>query len=72
MPTSADEVKNLSDDELYLVFALSHATEIRAVVDHGDDAIRSEVESWEPTDTCNARPGARQGRLNLGRDLISV
>ncbi len=61
MPTSADEVKNLSDDELYLVFALSHATEIRAVVDHGDDAIRSEVESWEP-----------QTRATLARVLAKV
>jgi hypothetical protein len=48
MPTAADEVKNLSDDQLYLVFALSHATEIRAVVEKGDGALRSEVESWEP------------------------
>ena len=48
MPTSADEVKNLSDDELHLVFALTHATEIRAVVDNGDKALRSELESWGP------------------------
>ena len=38
MPTAADEVKNLSDDELYHVFALTHATQIRAVVENGDDA----------------------------------
>jgi hypothetical protein len=48
MPTTADEVKNLSWDDLNLVFALTHAMEIRAVVDNGDDAIRSEVENWEP------------------------
>jgi hypothetical protein len=48
MPTAADEVKNLSDDELHLVFALTHVTEIRAVVDNGDDALRSELERWEP------------------------
>ena len=48
MPTAADEVKNLSDDELYHVFALTHATQIRAVVENGDDAIRSELENWEP------------------------
>ena len=41
-------MKNLSDDELYHVFALTHATEIRAVVENGDDAIRSELENWEP------------------------
>ena len=48
MPTTADEVKNLSWDDLNLVFALTHATEIRAVVDNGDDALRSELESWGP------------------------
>jgi hypothetical protein len=45
MPTSADEVKDLSRDDLNLVFALTHAMEIRAVVDNGDDALRSELES---------------------------
>ena len=48
MPTTADEVKNLSWDDLTLVFALTHAMEIRAVVDNGDDALRSEVESMGP------------------------
>lgn len=48
MPTAADEVKNLTDDELHLIFALTHATEIRAVVDNGDEALRSEIERWEP------------------------
>ena len=48
MPTSVDEVKNLSWDELNLVFALSHAPEIRAVVERGDDALRSELEKWGP------------------------
>ena len=48
MPTTADEVKNLSWDDLNLVFALTYAMEIRAVVDNGDDALQSEVESWEP------------------------
>ena len=44
----ADEVKNLSWDDLNLVFALTHAMEIRAVVDNGDDALRSALESWQP------------------------
>jgi hypothetical protein len=48
MPTTVDEVKNLSWDELTLVIALSHATEIRAVLDNGNDALRLELESWEP------------------------
>ena len=30
------------------MFALSYATEIRAVVDNGDDALRSKLERWEP------------------------
>ena len=34
----ADEGKNLSWADLNLVFALTHAMEIRAVVDNGDDA----------------------------------
>jgi hypothetical protein len=58
---AADEVKNLSDDELHLVFALSHATEIRAAVDHGDDALRSELEKWEP-----------QERATLARALAEL
>jgi hypothetical protein len=48
MPTAADEVKNLSDEELHFVFALSYATEIRAVVDNGGEALRSELERWTP------------------------
>ena len=48
MPTSVDEVKNLSWDELNLVFAMTHAPEIRAVVERGDDALRSELANWTP------------------------
>jgi hypothetical protein len=48
MPSSVDEVKDLSMDELALVIALSCANEIRAVVDQGDDALRFELERWEP------------------------
>ena len=47
-PTSVDEVKNLSWDELNLVIALSCANEIRAVVEQGDGALRLELERWEP------------------------
>ena len=61
MPTTADEVKNLSDDELNFVFALTHATEIRAVVDNGDEALRSEVERWTP-----------KARATLARALAEV
>ena len=48
MPSTVDEVKDLSWDELNLVFAMSHASEIRAVVEDGDDALRSELEKWGP------------------------
>ena len=48
MPSSVDEAKHLSWDELNLVFALTHAAQIRAVVDHGDDVLRSELARWEP------------------------
>ena len=60
-PSGAEEVKNLTDDELHLVFALSHATEIRAVVDDGDDALRAKVESWTP-----------KARASLARVLAEV
>ncbi len=47
--SSAEEVKNLSWDDLNYAFALSYASEIRAAVDHGGDAaLRSELETWEP------------------------
>ena len=48
MPTTADQVKDLSMDELALVIALSCANEIRAVVHQGDSALRMELERWEP------------------------
>ena len=48
MPTTADEVKDLSMDELALVIAMSCANEIRAVAEQGDDALRLELQRWEP------------------------
>jgi len=48
IPTTADEVKDLSWDELNLVFAMTHVSEIRAVVERGDDALRSALEKWSP------------------------
>ena len=72
MPTSVDEVKTLSWDELSLVFTMSYATQIRAVVDHGDGALRSELERWEPDARADVGPSARRGRMNLRRDLTPV
>jgi hypothetical protein len=48
MPTSAAEVDTLSWNELKFIFAISHAQAIRAFVDYGDEALRSEIERWEP------------------------
>ena len=67
----ADEVKNLSWDDLNLVFALTHAMEIRAVVDNGDDALRPALESWQPN-ACNDRASPRRGRLNRRHHLTTV
>ena len=53
MPTTADEVKDLNWDDFNLVFALTHATEKRAVADNGADALRSELESGSQR---NGRP----------------
>ena len=48
MPSSVAEVEAMSWDEMKFVFAISHAQAIRAVVDHGIDALRLELERWEP------------------------
>ena len=49
MPTSVDEVKALSWDELNLVIAISHASEVRAVVDHGEGRSTAlGAQRWEP------------------------
>jgi hypothetical protein len=47
-PTSVEELRTLSSEELELVVAVGYATEIRDVLDHGDDALRAKLESWEP------------------------
>ncbi len=48
MPTSVEEAKSLSWDELNLVSALTYAAEVPAVIDNGDDALRSEVDRSGP------------------------
>jgi hypothetical protein len=47
MPTSVAEVEALSWDEMKFIFAISYAQAIQAFIDHGEDAVRSEVERWE-------------------------
>lgn len=48
MPGSAAEVEALSWSELKFIFAIAYAQAIQAFVDQGEDALRSELERWEP------------------------
>jgi hypothetical protein len=48
MPTSVAEVDALSWNEMKFIFAISFAQAIQAFVNHGEDALRSELERWEP------------------------
>ena len=48
VPTSVEKLRTLSSEELELVVAVGYATEIRDVLDHGDEALRSKLASWEP------------------------
>ena len=48
MPTTVAEVEALSWSEMKFIFAISYAQAIQAFVDDGDEALRSEVERWEP------------------------
>ena len=48
MPRSVAEVNALSWDEMKFIFAISYAQAISAFVNDGDEALRTEVERWEP------------------------
>jgi hypothetical protein len=48
MPRSVAEVNALSWDEMKFIFAISYAQAIQAFVDDGDEALRTEIERWEP------------------------
>jgi hypothetical protein len=48
VPKSVAEVQALGWSELCLVFATTYAPAIRAVVDHGNEALRSELARWRP------------------------
>ena len=48
MPRSVAEVEALSWSEMKFIFAISYAQAIQAFVDHGEDALRLELERWEP------------------------
>jgi hypothetical protein len=47
MPDTVEEVDALTWREMKFIFAVSYAQAIRAVVDEGEDALRSEVGRWE-------------------------
>src|SRR4029078_12272004 len=46
MTTPADEVKNLSWDQLTLLIAMTYANEARAVLHDGDKALHKMIETW--------------------------
>ena len=48
MPTTVAEVEALSWSEMKFIFAISYAQAIQAFVDQGEEALRSELERWEP------------------------
>jgi hypothetical protein len=48
MPSTVAEVEAMSWSDMKFVFAITYAQAIRAVVDHGDKALRTEIERWEP------------------------
>lgn len=48
MPGTLAELEAMSWTDMKLVFAVTYAQSIRVVVDEGEDALRTEVERWEP------------------------
>jgi hypothetical protein len=48
MPASVAEVEALSWSEMKFIFTISYAQAIQAFVDQGEEALRSELERWEP------------------------
>lgn len=48
MPSTVAEVEALGWSELKFIFAITYAQAIGAFVDQGEDALRSELERWEP------------------------
>ena len=61
MPRTAAEVEALSWSDMKFIFAISYAQAISAFVEDGDEALRTEVERWEP-----------EAREAVGRALAQV
>ena len=66
MPTTVAEVEALSWSEMKFIFAISYAQAISAFVDQGEDALRSELERWEPEARATVAEH-RRGRLSSVR-----
>jgi hypothetical protein len=61
MPTTAEEVKNLSWDQLTLLIAMTYANEARAVLHNGPEALHEMIKTW-----------ATEERETLARALADV
>jgi hypothetical protein len=48
MPASVGDIEAMSWSDMKFVFAITYAQAIRAFVDKGDNALRTEIERWEP------------------------
>ena len=61
MPNTVAEVEAMSWQEMKLVFAISTRRRFSAFVERGDEAVRAEVERWEP-----------EARASIARALAEV
>jgi hypothetical protein len=61
MPASVADVEALSWSEMKFIFAISYAQAVSAFIDQGEEALRSELERWEP-----------EAREAVGRALAEV
>jgi hypothetical protein len=61
MPTTVAEVEALSWSEMKFIFAITYAQTIQAFADQGDEALRSELERWDP-----------EARATIARALAEV
>jgi hypothetical protein len=72
MPASVAQVEALSWSEMKFIFAISYAQAIRAFVDEGEGALRSELERWEPEARATVARALARSRLRVRADLTSV
>lgn len=48
MPASVADIEAMSWSDMKFIFAISYAQAIQAFVDQGEEALRSELERWDP------------------------